>query len=102
VTVGAERVGDDAWRWKVDPEIRPLAFWPRRPEWLSSWLSSIDVPVLAILAARPEPPGRDATPAAVRPFLPARGRLEVFDAGHLIPFERPHELADLVAEFVRT
>lgn len=100
VTVGAEQVGPDLWRWKVDPAIRPRAFWPRRPEWSPSWLSAVEAPLLAVVAARPGPPGRDATPAGIGPYLPARGRMEMLDTGHFVPFERPAELAALVVGFL--
>jgi len=101
VTVGA-RQDDDGYRWKIDPSLRMGGFGPWRSRWVTERLPGFPVPMLAIFGTETEPMGWGVTPDDVRPFMPPRARLEVFEqTGHFIHIERPHETAELVLDFLR-
>ncbi|MCQ8240151.1 alpha/beta hydrolase [Rhizosaccharibacter radicis] len=67
------------------------------------WQQRIGVlrtPALVLAGRADADLGPDAQRALMLPHL-AHGRLLVLDAGHLLPLERPKEVADAVAAFVR-
>ena len=98
VTVGGRR-DDDGWRWKIDPSLRMGGFGPWRPEWSLYRLAEVGAPLLAVVGLEPETMGWGTTAADVRPYLPARGRVEeVPGAGHFVHIERPHEVAAMVLD----
>ena len=100
VTVGA-RHDDDGWRWKIDPSMRHGGFGPWRPEWTASRLPGLGMPFLGILAREQEPMGWGNTADDIRPYLPAGGRLELFeDTGHFVHIERPNETAAMILDFL--
>ncbi len=100
VTVGA-RHDDDGWRWKIDPSMRHGGFGPWRPEWTASRLPGLGMPFLGILAREQEPMGWGTTADDIRPYLPAGGRLELFeDTGHFVHIERPNETAAMILDFL--
>ena len=100
VTVGA-RHDDDGWRWKIDPSMRHGGFGPWRPEWTASRLPGLGMPFLGILAKEQEPMGWGNTADDIRPYLPAGGRLELFeDTGHFVHIERPNETAAMILDFL--
>lgn len=100
VTIGARHDGD-GWRWKLDPTMRFGGFGPWRPEWASLRMAALTVPFLGLLGTVDEPMGWGARARDVRPYLPARGRLEVLDGiGHFIHIEEPDKVADMVLEFL--
>ena len=100
VTVGA-RHDADGWRWKIDPMMRMGGFGPWHPEWALDGLPGLGMPFLGLLGQEQEPMGWGTYPDDIAPFLPRLGRLEVFaEAGHFIHIERPHDVADMVLEFI--
>ena len=101
VTVGA-RQDDDGWRWKIDPSLRMGGFGPWRSRWVTERLPGFPVPMLALFGTESEPMGWGVTPDDLRPYMPPRARLEVFEnTGHFIHVERPRETAELVLDFLR-
>lgn len=101
VTVGA-REDADGWRWKIDPSLRMGGFGPWRSRWVTERLPGFPVPMLAIFGTETEPMGWGVTPEDLKPYMPPRARLEVFqDTGHFVHIERPHETAELVLDFLR-
>jgi pimeloyl-ACP methyl ester carboxylesterase len=101
VTVGA-REDADGWRWKIDPSLRMGGFGPWRSRWVTERLPGFPVPMLAIFGTESEPMGWGVTPDDLRPYMPPRARLEVFEStGHFIHIERPRETAELVLDFLR-
>lgn len=100
VTVGAE-LTPEGWRWKLDPALRFGGFGPWNPEWSLGRLPGLAIPVLGMLGMQPELMGWGTQPEDVTPYLPPRGRLEVFeDAGHFIHIEQPERVAKMVLEFL--
>lgn len=100
VTVGAQR-SEDGWRWRLDPSMRFGGFGPWRPEWSSLRMAGLTVPFLGIIGTVDEPMGWGARARDVKQWLPAGGRLEVFEgAGHFIHIEDPRRTADMVLEFL--
>jgi pimeloyl-ACP methyl ester carboxylesterase len=58
--------------------------------------------MLAMFGTETEPMGWGVTPDDLKPYMPPRARVEVFqDTGHFIHIERPRETADLVLDFLR-
>lgn len=101
VSVGARR-DPDGWRWKIDPKLRLGGFGPWRAAWSLERLPGLPVPLLGILGRQPETMGWGTTPDSVRPYLPPGARLEAFaETGHFVHIESPHEVAELVLEFLR-
>jgi pimeloyl-ACP methyl ester carboxylesterase len=98
--VGA-RQDPDGWRWKIDPALRFGGFGPWRHSWSLGTLSSAAMPLLGILGLEPEEMGWGTQRGQLEPYLPPDSRLEYFeDAGHFVHIEKPHEVADLVLEFL--
>jgi pimeloyl-ACP methyl ester carboxylesterase len=100
VTVGA-RKDKDGWRWKIDPALRFGGFGPWRHSWSLGTLQAVPVPLLGILGLQPEEMGWGTEPGQLEPFLPPNSRIEYFeDAGHFVHIEKPHEVAELILEFL--
>ena len=100
VSVGA-RESADGWRWKIDPTLRLGGFGPWRPEWQLQRIPGLGMPFLAVLGTIPELMGWGTRPSDVEPYLPPGARVVALeDVGHFVHVERPHEVADLVAEFL--
>ncbi len=100
VPIGA-RLDDDGWRWKVDASLRFGGFGPWRPEWAMQRLSCLGMPVLGVLGLEEEPMSWGTRPEDVVQYLPAAGRLEVFDdGGHFVHIEQPERVAELVLDFL--
>jgi pimeloyl-ACP methyl ester carboxylesterase len=98
----AGREDADGWRWKIDPALRFGGFGPHRPQWTLSRLPNLSPPMLGFMGLQPEPMGWGARPSDIEPYMPAGGRLEVFDdVGHFVHIERPRDVADLVLEFLK-
>jgi pimeloyl-ACP methyl ester carboxylesterase len=101
VSVGA-RQDADGYRWRIDPSLRMGGFGPWRSRWVTERLPGFPIPLLAIFGTENEPMGWGVTPDDLRPYLPPRARLEVFeDTGHFIHIERPQQTAELVLDFLR-
>ena len=101
VQQGARRDAD-GWRWKIDPSLRMFRYGPWR--WLSyaSYLSLIELPLLALAGTEEEPMGWGLQADALRSYLPAQAKLSVLpDTGHFIHIERPRETAALVLDFLK-
>ena len=100
VQIGGRR-DPDGWRWKIDPMLRFGGIGPWRPEWAVERLPRLRPPFLGVIGLEPEEMGWGSSPDVLRPRLPARGRLEVFeDAGHFVHIEQPERVATLVLEFL--
>jgi pimeloyl-ACP methyl ester carboxylesterase len=100
VTVGARR-DPDGWRWKIDPALRFGGFGPWRGDWALVRLPGLPVPVLGILGLEPEEMGWGTKPEDVRSYLPPGSQLAAFeDTGHFVHIERPHDVAELVLDFL--
>jgi pimeloyl-ACP methyl ester carboxylesterase len=101
VTLGADP-GDDGWRWKLDPAIRPGGFGPMRSRWMTDRLPGFPVPLMALFSTIDEPMGWDCKLEDLQPYLPPAARgIAMADTGHFIHIERPHETARLVIDFLR-
>ncbi|MDH3685156.1 MAG: alpha/beta hydrolase [Myxococcales bacterium] len=101
VTIGA-RQDEDGWRWKIDPSLRMGGFGPWRQNWALERLASLPVPLLGIIATVSEEMGWHLTAETLLPWLPPGTQLEAPpDTGHFVHIERPHEIADLVLDFIR-
>ena len=99
-SVGARR-DEDGWRWKIDPILRFGGFGPWRPDWELKQLPSFSVPLLGLLAGVIEEMGWETSEEILAPYLPPTASIRTFeDTGHFIHIERPHEVADLVLEFL--
>lgn len=100
VTAGA-RKDPDGWRWKIDPALRFGGFGPWRHTWTLGSLSSVSMPLMAILGLQPEEMGWGTQRGHLEPYLPPGTRMEYFeDAGHFVHIEKPREVADLVLRFL--
>lgn len=100
VTVGA-RQDEDGWRWKLDPSMRFGGFGPWRSEWGSLRMASLTMPFLGIIGTEDEPMGWGSRARDLQPWLPRRGRLEIFEGvGHFIHIEEPRRVAEMVLEFL--
>jgi pimeloyl-ACP methyl ester carboxylesterase len=70
-----------------------------KEDW-SDRVGTLDLPALIVAAEQDEDLGAALQVAKVLPHFPS-GRLEVVpDCGHLVPIERPHELANLIEDFM--
>jgi len=100
VTVGG-RHDADGWRWKIDAAMRFGGFGPWRPEWTLLRLPGLPMPFLGILAGEQEEMGWGTLPEQVTPYLPDGSRCVILDGvGHFAHVERPHEVAQMVIDFV--
>lgn len=100
VSIGA-RQDADGWRWKIDPALRMGGFGPWRNSWSLERLAGMDIPMIGLLGLVPEQMGWGTEPHELEPYLPPGGRLIAFpDAGHFVHIEKPHEVAELVLEFL--
>jgi len=100
VTVGGIE-SEDGWRWKLDPTMRFGGFGPWRPEWALARLPGLGMPFLGVLVTETEEMGWGTLPHEVTPYIPVAGRLEIIDdAGHFVHIERPHQIAEMVLDFV--
>ena len=100
VTKGAFE-SEDGWRWKLDPSMRFGGFGPWRPDWALRQLPALPAPFLGLLAGVWETMGWETRAEDVRPHLPRRSAVEVFeDTGHFVHIEHPRGVADLVVDFL--
>jgi pimeloyl-ACP methyl ester carboxylesterase len=85
------RANPDAWdAWLLDGS---------KEDW-SDRVGALDLPALIVAAEQDEDLGAALQMAKVLPHFPS-GRLEVIpECGHLVPIERPHELANLIEDFM--
>jgi pimeloyl-ACP methyl ester carboxylesterase len=102
VTVGA-RLGDDGWRWKLDPSMRFGGFGPWRPHWALMHLAGIGAPFYGMLSEMKEEMGSGTVPSDVEPFLPPGGRVEWLEGvGHFAHIEQPEMISARVLDFLGT
>ena len=100
VTVGG-RHDPDGWRWKLDPVLRFGGFGPWRPEWSMLRIPGLAAPFLGVLGLEPETMGWGTQPSDVEPYLPPGARFVPLEGvGHFVHIERPHEIAELVLDFL--
>jgi len=78
------------------------AFWPTTAvsEDVSTDLAHINAPVLVIGGEKDKVDGVDMLRSVVLPSLAGASMHIIPGAGHLIPLEAPHEVAELIVEFI--
>lgn len=104
VTVGADEVGgpgSDQWVWKLDPGALGVQPHPWSESLSLELLSTVTVPVLALVAGDREEFVSQPDPERLLAHLPAGSRMHVLGGlGHFAHVEAPDVVADLVADWL--